>query len=245
MKLFRCWQRANTYQLRYRGCGVVLAVLLLLVGCGTEPLPDQPGLTLTGSLAPVPKAGSATVLDSSSGASALVDQTGAFSLMVNPKQGRATLLLESNLGQSEIDLVNLPQSGEVLLNLSLSTDGSWIAEVDVVEVEEGDDETVTIPSTPTTTPSIPPAPTPVSTPASVPSSPFNPSGDTRDFGIPEGVTGNKIRGRSRWQTTCGGCHGELGRNWNFPRLKRRIAEPPMNLRLSDRVLADIVAYLNR
>lgn len=243
--LFRGWLRPNAIQLVHRLGGLVFVLSLLLSGCGTEPLPEHPGLTFTGYVTSVSEAGSVTVADGSSGATALVDKTGAFSLTVNPEQGRVTLFIIWESGQSEVDLVNLPQSGEVLLTLRLSNDGSWVAEVDVVEEGEDDGSTGTVPSTPAITPAIPPSIIPTSTPTSAPASPFDPSGDTIDFGIPQGVIGNRVQGRSRWQTTCGVCHGELGRNWNFARLKRRIAEPPMNLRLSDRVLADIVAYLNR
>jgi len=109
-------------------------------------------------------------------------------------------------------------------------------------------------ATPTAAPGGP-NPQATTTPTSVPVMPtpcaggnFNANGDTTQFDIPSGITGNVNRGLIVYNQNCSGCHGntDKGVNLLFTRLKSTLAAAPMFItNISDPDLSDLVAYLNR
>lgn len=81
------------------------------------------------------------------------------------------------------------------------------------------------------------------------SAPCEPNGDTTGFGIPSGTVGNIAAGQQTFQQTCAGCHpivngSPQGSGFSFSQLKSATSGPPMFLRLTDKALADLVAFLN-
>lgn len=97
------------------------------------------------------------------------------------------------------------------------------------------------PPTPTATPS--PSPT------SNPNSCFESNGDTKPgcFGIPSGLTGNKIRGQTYYAAQCTGCH-ESKANKTYQQVDAAFTNnAPMEPFRPDNLqdLRDLVAYINR
>jgi hypothetical protein len=88
-----------------------------------------------------------------------------------------------------------------------------------------------------------PLPSPTGLPG--PTSPFDSSGNTTSFGIPAGLRGNISTGKQLYAQKCSSCHGELGQGWSFNRIKTTIAAAPMFIKIPDREVAHITAFLNR
>ncbi len=79
---------------------------------------------------------------------------------------------------------------------------------------------------------------------------FTPGGDTTQFGIPSGVTGNRTRGQGVYQTYCQVCHpnGNQGQNQTYQQIDAAITGAtgkPMNIHLDSQKLADLTAFLNK
>jgi hypothetical protein len=224
---------------------IVLSMLSLgfLTQCGVESLPEQYQVLLEGTIidkTSSPKSGVKIQSDSQESTS---DEDGTFrislpliipvSLSLTIDGNSYTVLLEQIETQGRYAVTIRAGSPPTVLSLNLLSPPAQPSAV------------ATSPSQPSEAPARTPSDTPAPQPSRTNDGPFDTEGNTTRFGIPRGTIGNKNRGRPSWQQNCGRCHGELGRRWEFNRLKVRIAEPPMNLRYPDSELADIVAYLNR
>ncbi|MCO6429256.1 MAG: hypothetical protein J5J00_00210 [Deltaproteobacteria bacterium] len=92
-----------------------------------------------------------------------------------------------------------------------------------------------------------PQPSPTAPPNGQPR--CTPEGDTIQFGIPPGLIGNIIRGASKFQSNCSGCHPAngsppKGQGKDYPSLKAATSSSPMFLNLDQQTLADLAAFLN-
>lgn len=102
------------------------------------------------------------------------------------------------------------------------------------------------PPTPTPTPGGP-TPTRTRTPTPrPPDSGCDGSGNTTSFGIPSGLTGNKSRGSSEWNSACISCHSSPKRGKSYSAIRSSLSSEPsmLGLRETDQEVADLAAYLN-
>ncbi|MBX7138465.1 MAG: hypothetical protein K1X83_10825 [Oligoflexia bacterium] len=106
--------------------------------------------------------------------------------------------------------------------------------------------------TPTPGPGGNPTPAPTATPIPIPTAcpggNFDSQGNTSQFSIPVGLSGNINLGASQYTQTCSGCHGmtDRGALLNFTQLKTAVTGAPMFLTaLTNQQLANLTAYLNR
>ncbi len=79
-------------------------------------------------------------------------------------------------------------------------------------------------------------------------SPYDQAGNTSEFSISQGLTGNISAGQQLYSLTCSGCHSGIdkGANLDFIALHAAVTGPPMFINsLSNQNFADLVAYLNR
>ncbi|MCB0332587.1 MAG: cytochrome c, partial [Bdellovibrionales bacterium] len=98
---------------------------------------------------------------------------------------------------------------------------------------------------PGSTPTPSPSPTPTPGPGTG-NSCYDQDGNTTDFGIPAGVTGNAFIGLAYYDATCSGCHPGIkkGENLTFDEIGAALALPVMQLHPSTQAKADLAAYLN-
>jgi len=226
---------------------VVTLLFVTLNACGIESIPARRTVTLRGTISDEssrPVSG-ITIVEESTGLETMSASDGTFQLRTMSTATEP--LLHLSFGSYETRILVPQRLAAGTIEFSIASDRT-LSNVMVTVTSVIDDTT----PLPTDTPSTDPAPTPpplAGTPlpggTPTPSSPFDQNGTTTQFGIPTGLTGSTREGRQELTARCSDCHGELGRGWNFPRLKRRIAEAPMFLTIPDRALADITAYLNR
>ncbi len=216
---------------------ILCTVFLLFLGaCGVEPNSggqsgggETPQKVLisgkisssSGEMLP-----SIEVIISENGVSTFSDQNGAFSFGEIDFVEKLTFIAQGDGFSAVSEPLALSEANSsISVKLILSADKSSLT-----FEEEGN-----LPG-PTSTPSATPTPNSNSS--------FDLEGNTTSFGIPRGAVGNIRRGKSKYFSQCSACHSRLtGTHENFASLKRITAAPPMNLRLSDSTLADLVAYL--
>ncbi|RIL09194.1 MAG: hypothetical protein DCC75_07095 [Proteobacteria bacterium] len=105
---------------------------------------------------------------------------------------------------------------------------------------------------PQNTPTSGSTPRPTATPPPTQQGCFDSQGNTTKFGIPSGVSGNRNRGQTSWNSprspsSCQGCHiSESKRNKSFSTVSNAFNQAVMSAvaRPGTQELADIVAYLN-
>ncbi len=79
---------------------------------------------------------------------------------------------------------------------------------------------------------------------------FDSAGNTTQFGIPAGITGNVARGQAVNAAQCRQCHpaNDHGINWSYDRVQAAITGTtglPMRIQLATQDLSDLTAWLNR
>jgi hypothetical protein len=225
---------------------LLLCGALALLACGTEHTPIRTDLFVRGVVTVINSDDQPTlIVDETSGFEARIAGDGSFALPVQLRDETVYLFLKLPSGTSEtFALPAETDSGE--LSLLLTYDGALNSLAGTVDRDLNPEPTsdITNPS-PEQPGTVEPTNTPTSDTTQQPQGPFDSDGNTTSFGIPAGITGNSARGRSQWRARCETCHGLRGNGYSFSRLKRVIGEPPMNLTIPDKALADIVAYLNR
>jgi hypothetical protein len=216
-----------------KNLAISLAIIILTVicSCGASPDPILQNTTVKIKLKELigAKLGELSIIETLTGDENPVLQESVEFNSVS-EESEIRLILKSNNEQNnkDLQLTLINENEQQLIEIELK--------VDFIK------ETVSYSSVGA---KLPPTLEPNLTPTSRPDETFDSSGNTTAFGIPNGLIGNIQRGRNKNQTDCAICHGERGKGLNFSQLKRRIGEPPMNLRIPDKDLADILAFLNR
>jgi hypothetical protein len=206
-----------------------LIFFLTLLGCGTETLPDRKNLIIRGTIiidGNTKEEIVGVISESTYNNQSNIEIDRSFTITTFPIKNTVELIVTIEGAESSvIILTRLPDSGEISFDLLYNTftKKTSLYQPDLIP-----------------TPNIAETPSPNNN-----LSKFDQNGVTTEFGIPNGIYGTISEGEVLWKNRCSGCHGLRGEGYNFNRLKKVISEPPMNIILPDRILADITAYLNR
>jgi hypothetical protein len=206
--------------------------------CGTSSLPDRStvavfGILTSDDLQPL----LATIIDAKSGSETETLEDGTFNFLADASKNTLQLIvILDNKQQGSLTISQIAPNQEYRTALRFNLRTNMITTDEAIDSPIDSEVPGTKPEGPTVDPTPPTS-----------DSDFDANGNTTSFAIPPGLKGNIGEGRQQWRNRCQECHPvtQNGRGYSFRRIQREIKNPPMNLSLPDRVLADITAYLNR
>lgn len=206
-----------------------------LVGCGVESVSTSDSNNPSTSVEKISFSGTVrysngspaaqiSVINATIGDSTITDSSGSYSLSPAVASPLYEFILEND-SFSIRTTVNLDEAlhGEsVTLNFSILEDKSS-ANAEVVQTQTDNPS----PQTPS-------------------DGPFDKDGNTKSFGIPEGMSGNAHAGKKIYFSKCAGCHPSIvGKHSSYQTLTGWLRKTPMDsLGIKPQQTADLVAYLN-